>query len=49
MTKHVHDCHHHEHSPPSIGLFFVVFFYEWLRTLLGFFTQLELLHFDVVH
>jgi hypothetical protein len=49
MAKQVHDCHHYEHSPSSIGLLFVVFFDEWLRVLLGLSTQLILLQFDVVH
>jgi hypothetical protein len=48
-TKHVHDCHYDEHSLPVIGLMFMMFFNEWLTTLLGFSTQLILLHFDVVH
>jgi hypothetical protein len=34
-VEHVHDYHHYEHSPPSVGLLFVVFFDEWLRMLLG--------------
>jgi hypothetical protein len=49
MTKQVHDCHHYEHSPPSAGLLFVVFLDEWLRMLLGLYTQLVLFHFDVIH
>jgi len=49
MTEPVHDCHHYEHSLPSVGLLFVVFFDEWLKVLLGLFAQSVLLHFDVVH
>jgi len=49
MVEHVHDCHHDKHSLLVVGLFFVVFFYEWLRALLGLFAQLVLLQFDVVH
>jgi hypothetical protein len=49
MVKQVHDCHHYEHSPPSIGLLFVVFLDEWLKVRLGLSTQPVLLHFDVVH
>jgi hypothetical protein len=33
--ENVHGCHHYEHSPPSVGLLFVVFLDEWLRMLLG--------------
>jgi hypothetical protein len=32
-----------------IGLMFMMFLNEWLRALLGLFTWLVLLHFDVVH
>jgi len=35
MIEQVHDWHHYEHSPPLVGLLFVVFLDEWLRTLLG--------------
>jgi hypothetical protein len=49
MDEHVHDCHHDKHSLPMVGLLFMVFFYEWLKTLLGLSTQPILLHFDVVH
>jgi hypothetical protein len=49
MVEHVHDCHHYEHSLPLVRLLFMVFFYEWLRALLSFSTQLVQLHFDVVH
>ncbi len=45
----VHDYHHDKHSLPMIGLLFVVFLNEWLKVLLGLFTQSVLLHFDVVH
>jgi hypothetical protein len=47
--EHVHYYHHDKHSLPLVGLLFIVFFDEWLRTLLGFSTQPVLLHFDVVH
>jgi len=36
MVEQVHDLHHYEHSPPLVGLLFMVFFDEWLRVLLGF-------------
>jgi hypothetical protein len=49
MAKQVHDYHHDKHSLPMVELLFVVFFDEWLKTLLGFSTQSVLLHFDVVH
>jgi hypothetical protein len=49
MTEQVHDYHHDKHSLPMVGLLFVVFLDEWLKVLLGFFTQPVLLHFDVVH
>jgi hypothetical protein len=49
MVKQIHDYHHDKHSLPMIGLLFVVFLDEWLRTLLGLSTQPVLLHFDVVH
>jgi hypothetical protein len=50
MAKHVHDYHHYEHSPPSIGLLFImVFLDEWLKVLRGLSAQPVLLHFDVVH
>jgi hypothetical protein len=49
MIEQVLDCHHYEHSPPSIGLLFMVFLDEWLKTLLGLSAQSVLLHFDVVH
>jgi hypothetical protein len=39
MVEHVHDCHHYEQSPPSVGLLFMVFLDEWLRALLGLFAQ----------
>jgi hypothetical protein len=29
--KHVHDCHHEEHSLPVFGLLFVALFNEWFR------------------
>ncbi len=48
-TEHVHDCHHNKNSLPMVGLLFVVFLNEWLRSLLGLFTQPVLLHFGVVH
>jgi hypothetical protein len=48
-VKQVHDCHHYEHSPPSVGLLFMVFLDEWLRALFGFPPQPILLHFDVVN
>jgi hypothetical protein len=47
--EHVHHCHHYQHSLPLVGLLFMVFPNEWLRALLGLFTQLIFLHFDVVH
>jgi hypothetical protein len=37
-VEHVHDCHHYEHSPPSVGLLFMVFLDEWFRVLLGLST-----------
>jgi len=49
MTKQVYDCHHDKHSLPMVGLFFMVFFDEWLRVLLGLSAQLVILHFDIVH
>ncbi len=49
MVEHVHDCHHDKHSLFMVGLLFMVFLDEWLRVLLGFFEQLVMLHFDVVH
>ncbi len=49
MIEHLHDCHRDKHSLLVVGLLFVVFLDERLRTLLGFFTQPILLHFDVVH
>jgi hypothetical protein len=48
-TKQVHDYHHDKHSLLVVGLLFMVFFYEWLRAFMGFFTQQVLLHFDVIH
>jgi len=42
MIEQVHDRHHYEHSPPSVGLLFVVFFDEWLKVLLVFYAQLGL-------
>jgi hypothetical protein len=47
MVEQVHDCHHDKRSLPVVELSFVVFFDEWFIALLGFFTQLVLLHFDV--
>jgi hypothetical protein len=38
-SKHVHDCHHYEHSLPLVGLLLVVFLDEWLRALLGLFAH----------
>ncbi len=35
IVEHVHDCHHYEHSPPLVGLLFMVFLDEWFRVLLG--------------
>jgi hypothetical protein len=49
MVERVHDCHHNEHSPPSVGLLFVVFLDECLKTILSIFAQPILLHFNVVH
>jgi hypothetical protein len=49
IVEQVHDCHHYEHSLPSVGLLFMVFLDESLKVLLGFFTELILLHFDVIH
>jgi hypothetical protein len=40
MIEQVLDCHHYEHSPPSIGLLFMVFLDEWLKVLLVFYAQL---------
>jgi hypothetical protein len=49
MTEHVHDCHHDEHSLPMVAWMYVMLLDEWLKAQLGLFTQLVLLHFDVVH
>jgi hypothetical protein len=48
-TKQVHDCHHYKHSPPSVGLLFMVFLDEWLKAILGLSAQSVLLHFDAIH
>jgi hypothetical protein len=48
-TEHVHDYHHYEHSPPSIGLLLWCFLMSWLGVLLSLYAQLILLDFDVVH
>jgi hypothetical protein len=42
MIEQVHDYRHYEHSPPSVGLLFMVFFDEWLQMLLVFYAQLVL-------
>jgi hypothetical protein len=39
IVKHVHGCHHDEHSLLVVGLMFVVLFDEWLRVWLGLFAQ----------
>jgi hypothetical protein len=48
-TKHVHDCHHDEHSFPMVGLMYVVLLDKWLIVQLGFFAQLDHLHSNVIH
>jgi hypothetical protein len=32
MVENVHDYHHDKHSLPMVGLLFMVFIDEWLRT-----------------